>query len=252
MTEPTWTPGVFVWRELMTPDIAKAKAFYAELLGWTYEESDMGDFVYTMAKVGETPIAGIMDMKGSEHPPHWMSYVSVADVDAASEAATANGGTVAVGPMDIPSVGRFAVIGDPDGAYVSLFRSAMGDPTEVEMPPKPGTFCWETLSANDVVRSGKFYQSVVGWSFGPSPMGPDVPVFKAGETPVADVQKAQNMPPNWATYVVVPSLAEAHAIITKGGGAILVERIPVPGVGDIAFFTDPTGAALGLLEPPAQ
>ena len=118
---------MFTWRELMTKDVAKAKGFYGELFGWTFADSEMGDFVYTLIHDGKTEIGGMMPMMNDEHPPHWMGYVSVADVDAACAAAKKAGGTVAVEPMDIPP-GRFAVIGDPSGAYFSVSRWAEGDP----------------------------------------------------------------------------------------------------------------------------
>ncbi|MBX3272752.1 MAG: VOC family protein [Sandaracinaceae bacterium] len=250
MTEPTYTPGMFVWRELNVPDLDKAKGFYGELFNWAFEDVPMGDFDYPMIKAGDQAIGGMMKMEGAEHPPHWMSYVSVEDVDASAKAAAARGGKVAVGPMDIPNVGRFAVVGDPDGAWVTVFRAAQGDPAPGQMPGL-GTFCWETLSANDLARAEAFYAEVVGWSVGPGPGGPDNHVFKVGEVAVADVQKAQNMPPSWATYVVVANLADAHAKLTKLGGKTFLERYDVPGVGGIGFFADPQGAMLGLFEPSA-
>lgn len=251
MTEKSWNPGAFVWRELMTPDVEKSKAFYGELFGWKFEAVPMGDFDYTLIKVGDQPVGGIMPMHGGEHPPHWMSYASVEDVDAAARAATANGGQVPVGPMDVPNVGRFAVVGDPDGAYLTVFRAAEGDPPAGQQPGL-GQFCWETLSTNDIERAKSFYAAVVGWTGGTGPMGPDVTLFSKGEQIVADVQRAENMPPSWATYVVVDALASAHGRLKKMGGTTVVERIDVPTVGGIGFFADPTGAVLGLFEPPAQ
>lgn len=248
MTETSYTPGLFVWRELMTPDVKRARAFYAELLGWTYDDAPMGDFTYTLIKKGEPMIGGMMSMTDSPHPPHWMSYVSVPDVDAAAKRASESGGTVAVGPMDIPNVGRFAVIGDPDHAYFTLFKGAQSDPAPGR--PAVGTFCWETLSTTDVERAKKFYASVVGWKVGPGPGGTtEVPVFHAGDAQVADVQKAQGFPPMWMTYVVVEKLEESNARATKLGGTIVVPLIDVPHVGRISLMRDPTGAHLGLFEP---
>lgn len=249
MSEKTYTPGLFVWRELMTPDVERARGFYGELFGWTFQDAPMGDFTYTLVKKGEPMIAGMMGMKDSPHPPHWMSYVSVDDVDAAAARASEAGGTVAVGPMDIPNVGRFAVVGDPDHAYLSLFKSAEGDPPAGGMPGA-GTFCWETLATKDVEKAKAFYGTVVGWKVGPGPGGnPDIPVFASGDVQVADVQLAQGMPPSWMTYVVVENLEDANARATKLGGAIVVPLIEVPHVGRISLMRDPTGAHLGLFQP---
>ena len=248
MNETTYTPGRFVWRELMTTDVAKARGFYGELFGWTYQDAPMGDFTYTLVKKGEPMIGGMMEMKDAPHPPHWMSYVSVDDVDAAAKRAGESGGTVAVPPTDIPNIGRFSVIGDPDSAFFTLFKSAQGDPAP--SMPGVGTFCWETLSTNDVEKAKDFYGKVVGWTVGAGPGGnPNVPVFAAGDAQVADVQKAQGVPPSWMTYVVVEKLEAANERATKLGGTIVMPLIEVPHVGRISLMRDPTGAHLGLFEP---
>ena len=107
----------------MTTDPVKAKAFYAALLGWTLEEAPMGHTHYTLIKVGETPVGGIMGIPpGAPEgmPPSWGVYVTVDDVDAAAKKAAELGGNVCVPPTDIAGVGRFCVIADPQGAVVSL------------------------------------------------------------------------------------------------------------------------------------
>jgi uncharacterized protein len=113
--------GVFSWNELMTRDVEGAKAFYTKLLGWTTEDTPMG-MPYTLIKNGDTPIAGIMAMppEVGDMPPVWGSYVSVDDVDASAKKAVELGGTLYKEPTDIPGVGRFCVVGDPQGAFLSL------------------------------------------------------------------------------------------------------------------------------------
>jgi uncharacterized protein len=130
MTPPL--PGSFVWQELNTRDPQKARDFFAGLLGWTYKEWDMGPAgIYLLIEHGGKQIGGIMHMKGPEWgdmAPHWMTYVSVPDVDAAAARVTELGGTVCVPPTDIPSVGRFSVINDPSGATLSLITFAAAAP----------------------------------------------------------------------------------------------------------------------------
>ncbi len=241
-----YAPGAFVWRELMTPDVERAKGFFGELFGWRFVGMPMGDFEYVMIHAGDTPLGGVMPMgPESGHPPHWMSYVSVDDVDAAAGVAKAKGGTVAVGPMDIPNVGRFAVIGDPDGAYFTLFRSQHGDPTAA---PTAHTFCWETLVTKDVAKAREFYGAVVGWQ---SVAGPNaIPTFArdGGKVVLADVQLAKTQPPSWTTYVAVADLDATMARVEKLGGTIACPRVDIENVGAITFLTDPTGAFLGVFE----
>jgi len=111
--------GVFCWNELMTRDTEKAKAFYGKTLGWTFSEMPMENDVYTLANLGEKPVAGIFPMTGPEFdgvPEHWMSYIAVDNVDERLELASAHGGTVIRPPFDVPGVGRIAILQDVGGA----------------------------------------------------------------------------------------------------------------------------------------
>lgn len=114
-------PGAFSWNELMTSDIQGAKSFYSKLFNWTLKDMDM-DMPYTIAKAGEQEIAGLMPMppEAGEMPPMWGAYVTVENVDESAKQAKALGGKVLMDPRDIPEVGRFCVISDPQGATLSL------------------------------------------------------------------------------------------------------------------------------------
>ena len=122
MYEAMKTHGAISWHELMTTDVAGAKAFYGELLGWTLEDMDSGGMDYTVAKTGDTDRAGIMaipeESKGM--PPMWGAYITVDDVDESVQRVTALGGKVLQAPRDIPKVGRYATIADPQGAVINL------------------------------------------------------------------------------------------------------------------------------------
>lgn len=116
--------GALSWNELNTPDVAKAKAFYGPLLGWSFVEQPMGGYDYTVIKVGERDNAGIMPMTGPEWagvPPHWMTYFAVDDCDAIAERAKATGGKICVPPFDIPP-GRFSVLEDPQGGVFTVIK----------------------------------------------------------------------------------------------------------------------------------
>jgi predicted enzyme related to lactoylglutathione lyase len=125
--EPEGMPAVgdFCWDELMTTDPHAAAKFYADLVGWTTEEMDMGEGgKYLMMKRGDVMAAGMMKMPpGVDAPPHWLSYIHVADVDASTTKARELGATIHGEPRDIPEIGRFSVLQDPAGAVIALFRS---------------------------------------------------------------------------------------------------------------------------------
>ena len=114
--------GAFSWNELMTTDVKGAKVFYGELFGWRMQDIKAGSMDYTMVKLGDTEIAGIMAIPetAAGMPPTWGAYVTVNNVDALLPRVEKLGGKVLMPPHDIPDVGRFAVIQDPQGAMLSL------------------------------------------------------------------------------------------------------------------------------------
>jgi len=119
--------GMFCWDELMTNDVEKAKAFYAELFGWTSETHAAGGGEYHVLNQGERQIGGIMQIaEGAPHPPMWMPYVATDDVRAGCEKAKSLGATIYVEPQEIPGTGRFCVFGDPQGASIALFQGVRG------------------------------------------------------------------------------------------------------------------------------
>ena len=121
--------GAFCWNELNSRDVAGAGAFYGRVFGWEAKGSDMPGMDYTEFLLDGKSVAGMIGMTGrvpEEIPPHWLVYFGVADVDEAVARAQELGGSVFVGPVDIPSMGRFAVIGDPHGAFFGAFEFSAG------------------------------------------------------------------------------------------------------------------------------
>ena len=116
------THGAFSWSELMTTNPKAATEFYGTLFGWKVETMDMGSGPYHVVKVGDTSLGGIMGMPpgAPAMPPMWGCYVTVTNVDETAKKCTSLGGKVLNGPMDIPTVGRFAVIQDPQGAVLNV------------------------------------------------------------------------------------------------------------------------------------
>ena len=113
----------FVHVELHTDDLAKAKKFYQSLLDWKLEDVPMGDSTYTLIGVGEGTGGGMMKNPAPGTPAHWLVYIDVADVDAATEKAQSLGATVVQPKTEVPNEGWFSVIVDPTGAAVGLWQS---------------------------------------------------------------------------------------------------------------------------------
>jgi predicted enzyme related to lactoylglutathione lyase len=253
MGEGTWQTGRVVWRELLTPDVDSAQAFYGRLFDWRFDAMDLGAGPpYPTITAGGAAIGGFARMTpGARSPASWTSFVSVESVDAALSGARAGGGSVATGPFDVRVAGRVAVLADPWGASLGVFRAGAGDPPLPDVPPE-GSFCWETLVTPDPRAALTFYGGTLGWTAGPGPGGGAVPVFLAGGRQVADVQKASSgRSAAWITYVRVARLEPVRDRARALGATVAVPELRVPSVGRVAMLADPQGAALALFEPAA-
>ena len=114
--------GSFHWNELNTRDVEKAKRFYADTIGWTFDGMPMENGTYWVANAGGKQVGGIFDMEAmnlpAEIPEHWLSYLAVDNVDKRLEKAKAAGATIIREPFDVPEVGRIAILKEPGGAVI--------------------------------------------------------------------------------------------------------------------------------------
>lgn len=117
-------PGALMWNELQVHDTAVCEAFYGTVFGWVAESSEMPTGTYTAFKLGDNYVAGMVQIQPEwgEAPAAWTVYISVDDCDGAIATATSSGGTVVMPPMDIPDVGRFALLQDPQGAMFYVIQ----------------------------------------------------------------------------------------------------------------------------------
>jgi uncharacterized protein len=126
--DPYQTHGAFSWSELMSRDAKASCEFYTKLFGWTIETSDMGTGPYHSVKVGDTSVGGIMGMPPdapADMPSMWGCYVTVSKLDETLSAVKRLGGSVLMEPMEVKTVGRMAVIRDPQGATLSVIQYGM-------------------------------------------------------------------------------------------------------------------------------
>ena len=126
--------GRFVWHELMTPDPGKAKDFYTKVSGWGTQPFGND---YTMFTANGTPIGGVMALPEPSAPIGWLAYVSVPDIDAAAAQAQKLGGRIIKAPAAIPTIGRFAIVADPQGAMFCLFTPEGDRPSPPDEAPDP-------------------------------------------------------------------------------------------------------------------
>lgn len=118
------THGAFGWCELLTPDPQAAANFYRQLFGWSVQPMAMPSGTYHVAKLGDEAVGGIMQLPSgpTPPPPHWGCYVTVDNTDEVVGECQALGGQLIFGPQDVPGVGRFAVLRDPQGAYFNVME----------------------------------------------------------------------------------------------------------------------------------
>jgi predicted enzyme related to lactoylglutathione lyase len=116
--------GAFGWNELVTADLHRARPFYEDLFGWSAESVPMPNVGYLLLKHGGEDVAGMMEMPKDAAPdsPYWCVYFVVADADIVFRRSVALGARVAVPLMDVPTVGRFGLLTDPQGALFAVIR----------------------------------------------------------------------------------------------------------------------------------
>jgi predicted enzyme related to lactoylglutathione lyase len=254
---PNYAQGEFCWYELGTRDIGAALNFYKNLMKWETVSHDMGEFgAYYIFQLEGQDVAAGYQMSGAPFegiPPHWMPYVWVDDVDAIARKAAELRGTIKAPPMDVPNVGRMAVLQDPQGGHFSLFmgREHQG---AARLSPKPGTFAWTELMTTDAGAARDFYTRLLGWSFSEAPMGPGMvyTVFQVGGKPAAGMmemhgEQFKGVPPNWASYLSVSDCDAEVSRATRLGASVLVPPQDVPGTGRFSVLQDPTGAVVAII-----
>lgn len=126
MNNPMQQHGAFSWFELLTSDLKGAQAFYKQLFGWELQEGPVQGIDYTVISAGGQQIGGLMALpeQMQQAPSRWGTYVTVDNVDATVQKVEELGGKVCMPPHDIPGVGRFALIQDPQGAMLSVITYA--------------------------------------------------------------------------------------------------------------------------------
>jgi len=250
--------GRFVWHDLLTTDPKAALSFYEDVVGWKTQPWESGE--YTMWVGGEGPLGGTMKLPDEARkmgaPPHWTSNVAVADVDASVAQVRKLGGRVYVEPNDIPKVGRFAVIADPQGATINLFKPS--GPMGLHDATKPGEFCWSELVTTEHEGAFRFYSELFGWQrlsdYDMGPMGKYLVYGTGGKQLGGMMTKSKDMPmpPSWAYYIQVTDL-DAAVSRAKGKSAKLLNGpMDVPGGARIAQLADPQGAMFALHEEPKK
>ncbi|TMQ07350.1 MAG: VOC family protein [Deltaproteobacteria bacterium] len=252
--------GRFVWYELLTTDVNAAIAFYTDVVRWKTQAWETGN--YTMWVGSQGPLGGVTQLpepaKKMGAPPHWQANVQVANVDQTVEQVKQLGGQVYV-VEDVPTVGRFAVIADPQGATISVF-TPQGDMAPHDIA-KPGEFSWHELYTSDHEAGFAFYQKIANWErlgeFDMGDMGKYL-LWGRGGKQLGGMMTLTGMktpdgravPPSWMYYITTDELDAAFERAKAKGAKVLNGPMEVPGGQRIVQLFDPQGAAFALVTPP--
>jgi predicted enzyme related to lactoylglutathione lyase len=249
--------GRFIWHELMTTDTDAAAAFYSKVVPWKTQDSGMPS--YTLWMAGKTQVGGLTGLPrdGAEAsaPPHWIVYIATPDVDGTVAEAQRLGGKVLKSATDIPNMGRYAVLSDPQGAAFAVYTPPGPPPEGAAASGGPGEFGWHELATTDYAAALNFYTQLFGWEKGPGHDMGAMGVYQLINHRGAQVGGAYNLqapstPPHWLSYVRVADCAKATAAAKAVGGRVLHGPVEVPGGSWITMLMDPQGGTFAVLEPP--
>lgn len=245
--------GKMVFAELVTPDLAAAERFYGGLFGWTFRTVQAGGGPFTLVSAGARVMAGLVqrDLPQGRHPA-WLTCLAVSDVEAADSVAVQGGAKLLYGPYGVATLGREAVLADPQGAVFAVFAASAGDPPE--KLAAPGDWIWSSLITTDPGADAAFYKALFGYEVFPLPDTSDAQhlILASGDFARASVNPVPparpDTHPRWLSYVRVDDVAASAAkVATLGGRVVVPPRIDRHG-GRISVVADPTGALFGLME----
>ena len=220
--------------------------------GSTPWDADPG---YRMFAWKHVPMAGVMLLPEAARqmgaPPHWLTYISVRDVDASLTQAMGMGARTYLEPMDVPTVGRLAVLADPQGATFAVFRPEHDGHVSDDIAL--GDFSWHELAADDSKAAWEFYRALFGWEydsqFDMGPMGTYFMFRRAGGSrPLGGMYDRPPEVPSthWLPYVNVANADTTALAVAQHGGRVLNGPMEVPGGDRVAQAMDPQGAVFAV------
>lgn len=257
-----YTPGRWVWADLVTADVAAAADFYGQVFGWTFETYGGQDDrdTYTLALADGLPIGGLVfdqrAMKGKTPSARWIGLMSVPDVRAAADAVTKSGGEVMVAPTMLGERGETAVFKDPEGTLFGVVMSKNGDPADYV--GDLNEWVWLDLWTADVAQATKFYSAVAGYQVLPleqEGLRSGAHLVSGGYVRAGVMQKHDpRVSAVWLPYLRVADAKSTADKARAAGGKVLREPVSM-GRLIVAIIADPTGAPVGvaqLLDTEAQ
>lgn len=256
MSEMTsYEPGTPSWVDMATTDAEGARSFYTGLFGWETEDMPAGESgTYTMCSLHGKPVAAFyeMDEKMRERgvPPMWLTYISVADVEASSGKAKDAGGQLHADPFAVGESGRMALVQDPTGAMFALWEAR--EHPGAAIVNEAGTMIWNELASDDPDKAGSFYAELLGWDANGEDVGGEpYTTFKAGDKTVGGALPKEalpeGVPSHWTVYFGVDDCDEAVDKAKELGAELMFGPQNLGEIGRMAALKDPQGATFSVI-----
>ena len=254
----------FIWYELITNDMGKAVDFYKKVVAWDVRDSGMPGMTYMLFGKGMKDVGGMMTWAGAgapEMPPVWMGHIHTAKLDEELKSITADGGAIVKPAQDIPGVGRFAVVEDPQGVKYMLFEpGGAGAPPSQLSQSEVGNVGWHELLTDDAAKAFEYYSRHYGWekdvAHDMGAMGVyqtfrmDKPLYSGGVMNRKGPRMPEGIPPHWQFYFTVEDIAAAQKRVVDAGGTVTLPPMDVPGGSRILQGIDDQGGHFALTQGP--
>jgi uncharacterized protein len=246
-------PGCFAWYELITTDMAAAKTFYGNVVGWGAQDASTPELPYTLFTSGKVRICGLMELPEAGRKmgasPRWMGYIGVSDVEVTADLIKRLGGAIYVPPTDT-NIGRISVVADPQSATFALVNGLKPGGQRLAESGKPGRVGWHELHAGDWEKVFAFYSEIFGWQKADAEISQtDIyQPFSAGGLAAGGMftKRPAEPLPFWLLYFNVEDIDAAVERVKAGGGNVFEGPLELPGGIWIARCADPQGAAFAL------
>ena len=250
-----WPNGTPCWVDYGASDLEAAKAFYADVFGWSYTESNEEEYGgYTNALKDDRMVAGLGPQMSEASPPSWTTYFATDDSAATVARIRDAGGMVVVEPMEVAPYGTMTIALDPQGNSFGLWQAA--EHTGVGLHNEPGSLAWNEAMVSDTAAAKAFYSAVFGFTFEQmSPEmageGMDYATFNRGGNPLGGLGASDpSMPTGWLTCFAVTSTDETVATVEAKGGKVTMPPMDTP-FGRFAIVEDAWGAPFEVMGPAA-
>ncbi|MFJ3927742.1 VOC family protein [Streptomyces sp. NPDC090022] len=255
-----YLPGTPCWVDLMVPDQQAAIDFYCDLFGWQGQVGPAETGGYAVCSLKGKPVAGIMAAMNPDGsvpdpmpPSVWTTYLATDDVDATLTSIGDEGGKVVMPAMDVTTIGRMAVVADPQGAVFGLWQA--GEFTGAGIVNEPGAVIWNELSTSDTDAAGGFYRKVLPITPAPAEMegAEGYTELKVGGRGVAGMMNLDKVPPgtppHWLTYFQVDDVDSVSDAAVRAGGNLLQPPFDMV-AGRMAVLSDPQGGVFAIITEP--